>query len=248
MTRAQKGDAIDSMAASWDQDEPGTLPMPEEHAAKIIGITVKQLTNFRRTFPKFWQLQGDLLVNPKLRSQWGDLQQIKRSQSDAAKRTNEKLGRKPSVSDTVSDTVTETLTDPTASATAKHSLAGKRSRTRASRLESSPSTALLEKFLADYPQHRVNEAKTRRLFMKLSENDQLRAVEVLSAWKASSQWQDEGGRFVPGSARFLEEKIWKRHPNTEKGGTDARGTRKNHGVRSGRDTDYNAGRVDLPEL
>jgi hypothetical protein len=118
MRLAQRGVAIESLAASWDQDEPGTLPIPEENAAKVCGIPVEIFKTFRRNFPKFWQEQDGKLVNLKLRAQWEELEQIKRAQSNAAKNTNEKLGRWPSHSDTVSDPLTEALGDPSASAPA----------------------------------------------------------------------------------------------------------------------------------
>jgi len=118
MSLAQKGVAIETLAASWDQDEPGTLPICEEDAAKVCGIPAKTFRNFRKQFPKFWREHDGMLVNLKLRGQWGELEQIRRSQSDAAKRTNEKRGRGPSVTDAVSDTLTDSLDAPSATATA----------------------------------------------------------------------------------------------------------------------------------
>jgi hypothetical protein len=102
MTRDQRGDFIDTLAASWDQDEPGTLPLPIELAAKICGISVRSFRKFVETFPKLWQIDGDQLVNPKLRAQWEGLQQLKQKQSDAARKTNEEYWKRPSVSDPVS--------------------------------------------------------------------------------------------------------------------------------------------------
>jgi hypothetical protein len=102
MTREQRGDLIDTLATSWDQDEPGTLPLPIELAAKICGISVRSFRKFVETFPKLWQIDGNRLVNPKLRAQWEELQQLKQKQSDAARRTNEEYWKRPSVSDSVS--------------------------------------------------------------------------------------------------------------------------------------------------
>lgn len=103
MTREQRGDFIDMLAASWDQEEPGTLPLPIELSAKICGISARSLRKFVETFPKLWQIDGDRLVNPKLRAQWEELQQLKRKQADAAKKTNEQYWKRASVSDSVSD-------------------------------------------------------------------------------------------------------------------------------------------------
>jgi hypothetical protein len=102
MTRDQRGDFIDTLAASWDQDEPGTLPLPIELAAKICGISVRSFRKFVESFPKLWQIDGNRLVNPKLRAQWEGLQQLKQKQSDAARKTNEEYWKRPSVSDSVS--------------------------------------------------------------------------------------------------------------------------------------------------
>src|SRR5215470_7007133 len=85
MRLSQKGVAIESLAASWDQDEPGTLPIPEENAAKACGIPPEIFKKFLRNFPKLWQEQDGKLINPKLRAQWEELEQIKRAQSNAAK-------------------------------------------------------------------------------------------------------------------------------------------------------------------
>jgi len=102
MTREMKGDYIDTLAAGWDQEEPGTLPLPIEQAAKICGISVRSFRKFVETFPKLWQIDGNRLVNPKLRAQWEGLQQLKQKQSDAARKTNEEYWKRPSVSDSVS--------------------------------------------------------------------------------------------------------------------------------------------------
>jgi hypothetical protein len=52
MTREQRGDFIDMLAASWDQDDPGTLPLPIELTAKICGISARSCRKFVETFPK----------------------------------------------------------------------------------------------------------------------------------------------------------------------------------------------------
>jgi len=103
MTREQRGDFIEMLAAAWDQDEPGTLPLPIELAAKICGISVRSFRKFLESFPKLWQIDGDQLVNPKLRAQRNELQQLKQKLSDAAKRTNEKRWGTSSPSDSGSD-------------------------------------------------------------------------------------------------------------------------------------------------
>lgn len=248
MTLAQKGVAIESMASSWDQDEPGSLPLPEEKAAKSCGIPVEIFKNYRRKFPKFWQVEGDKLVNPKLRSQWEELQQVRRSQSDAARRTNEKLGRKTSLSDTLSDTVTDTLTDPSASASAsaksKHTLAGNRSRTRATKTGDQVDP-LFAKFWADYPRQ-IRRKETQAAWRALAEPQRIAAIEALASFKSCDAWQEQSGKFIPAPDRFLREGRWKTPPSI--GEKNANGNRKSHGINSGRNTDFSGGSTVLPEL
>lgn len=96
MTRAQRGDFIEMLAASWDQDEPGTLPLPVELSAKIVGILPSVFISFRKRFPKIWQEIDGKLVNPKLREQWLELQQRQQKLSDAGKLGNERRWEKTS--------------------------------------------------------------------------------------------------------------------------------------------------------
>lgn len=37
----------------------------------------------------------------------------------------------------------------------------------------------------------------------------------LELWKASEQWQDKGGRFIPRAAKFLRDGYWKNKPKTD---------------------------------
>lgn len=103
MTREQRGDFIDMLAAAWDQDEPGTLPLPFELAAKICGMSIRSFRKFVETFPKLWQIDGGRLVNPRLRAQYEENQQRQKAQSDAGKRGNEKRWGKASGGDSGGD-------------------------------------------------------------------------------------------------------------------------------------------------
>jgi uncharacterized protein YdaU (DUF1376 family) len=115
MTREQKGDFIEMLAASWDQEEPGTLPVDFETAAKICGISVRSFRKFVDSFPELWQIDGGRLANPKLRAQWKELLQRKQKQADAARRTNATFWKRP----TVSESVTDRSAPAVASSTAK---------------------------------------------------------------------------------------------------------------------------------
>jgi hypothetical protein len=119
MTREQRGDFIDMLAASWDHDEPGTLPLPIEVAAKICGISARSCRKFVETFPKLWQIDGNRLVNPTLRAQWEQLRQLKQKQSDGARKTNQEYWKRPSVTDSVTDRSSSSAASAFAFASAK---------------------------------------------------------------------------------------------------------------------------------
>jgi uncharacterized protein YdaU (DUF1376 family) len=120
-------------------------------------------------------------------------------------------------------------------------LAGNRSLTRAD------SDTLFQKFWSDYPR-KIRKRETHSAWRALSEPDRIAAIEALATFKASSQWREENGKFIPSPHRFLSDKRFENPPVEGKNNAAGSGTRKNHGVHSGRDTDYNASRVDLPEL
>jgi hypothetical protein len=102
MSAKDRGVYIDLLAASWDSEEPGTLPLPVEIAARCAGLDVRLVTNFLHKFETcFLQLNGKL-VNEKLHNQWLNLQERQRVLSDAAKQTNEKRWGKPSPSESPS--------------------------------------------------------------------------------------------------------------------------------------------------
>ena len=89
MTREQKGDLIEMLAASWDQDPPGSLPLPVQLAANSAGLDPRVVRSLIAKFPKLWIEIDGRLVNPKLRAQWEELQQRQQKLSDAGKRGNE---------------------------------------------------------------------------------------------------------------------------------------------------------------
>jgi hypothetical protein len=103
MSMRHRGVYITVLAAMWDSDEPGTLPLPLEVAARSAGLDPRSLRDFVSKSPRCLIEVDGKLVNEKLREQWEKLMQFKQTQADAARRTNEKLGRKPSVSDSVSE-------------------------------------------------------------------------------------------------------------------------------------------------
>jgi hypothetical protein len=124
MSRAEKGDFIEMLLACWDQDEPGTLPLPLPICAKTVGIRLQFCRRLVQKYPHLWVERSDLpgrLVNPKLREQWEQMQQRQQAQSDAAKRTNEKRWGKASPSDNNSSSPSESLSGRSAFAFASAS-------------------------------------------------------------------------------------------------------------------------------
>ena len=103
MSRADKGTYIDLLAAAWDSEEPGTLPLPVEIAAKSACVLPKILRRFCDKWPQCFVKKEDKLINEKLHSQWLDLQERQRVLSHAAKQTNEKRWGKPSPSESPSE-------------------------------------------------------------------------------------------------------------------------------------------------
>jgi hypothetical protein len=84
------------LAAMWDSDEPGTLSLPIEIAARSAGLDPRSLRDFMAKSPRCFVEVAGKLVNIKLRAQWQEMQQRHQAQSDAGKRGNEIRWSKPS--------------------------------------------------------------------------------------------------------------------------------------------------------
>ena len=76
MSRAERGDYIDILAAMWDSDEPGTLPMPVEAAARCAGLDVRLLRHFLIKWPTSFEEIDGKLVCIKLRENWLNYKEI----------------------------------------------------------------------------------------------------------------------------------------------------------------------------
>ena len=48
--------------------------------------------------------------------------------------------------------------------------------------------------------------------MKPSPEVAAQIMTALEAWKKSGQWTDDGGRFIPGAAKFLGRGYWQTKP------------------------------------
>jgi hypothetical protein len=96
MSLRHRGVFITVLAAMWNSDEPGTLPLPLEVAARSAGLSIRSLRDFVSNSNRCLVEIDDKLVNLKLRAQWQEMQQRQQAQSDAGKRGNEKRWGKPS--------------------------------------------------------------------------------------------------------------------------------------------------------
>jgi hypothetical protein len=87
MNYHQRGLYIDMLAAAWDSDEPGSLPLPLEIAARSVGCDVRSLRDLLSKFPRCFVQVGSHLVNEKL------VEQARKYQEISKKRTTMQMHR-----------------------------------------------------------------------------------------------------------------------------------------------------------
>ena len=88
MNHKQRGIYIDLLAAAWDSEEPGTLPLPLTLTSKITGIDVRSLRDLLSKFPRTFIEVDSKLVNQKLRSQFDQMQRFTESKRVAGIKGN----------------------------------------------------------------------------------------------------------------------------------------------------------------
>lgn len=86
MNYHQRGIYIEILAAAWDSDEPGTLPLPIEIAARSAGLDPRSLRDFMSKSPGCLIEIDGMLVQPKLREQWLKLKENADSYRDRGKK------------------------------------------------------------------------------------------------------------------------------------------------------------------
>lgn len=90
MTRQERGDYIDLLAAAWESEEPGTLPAPVELAARCAGLDVRLVRNFFNKYPHIFALadtqQGPKYINEKLHKMYLNYREISEVRADVGKR------------------------------------------------------------------------------------------------------------------------------------------------------------------
>lgn len=80
-----RGIYIDLLAAAWNSEEPGTLPLPLDFAARSAGLDIRSLRDFMAKSPRCFVEVGGKLVNEKLHNQWLSYRELSEKRSEAAK-------------------------------------------------------------------------------------------------------------------------------------------------------------------
>lgn len=77
---------------------------------------------------------------------------------------------------------------------------------------------IFRRWYESYPQHRRNLTMPDAARL-LAANDSCPAPEqlaaALGAYKRSTDWQDRGGKYIPGIRRFIEESLWLREADPD---------------------------------
>lgn len=71
-----------------------------------------------------------------------------------------------------------------------------------------------QEFCLSYPKKTALQ-EAREAWLRLNPDEALvkEILEGLALWKASDQWRESGGRYVPRAAKWLEERHWEFPPN-----------------------------------
>ena len=75
------------------------------------------------------------------------------------------------------------------------------------------SEGLFERFWKAYPR-KESKPTARNAFEKLKVDDELleKMLKSIEKWKGSSQWQEDGGRFIPHPSTWLNQQRWEDEP------------------------------------
>lgn len=201
MTLAERGVAVTLMALAWDFEEPGKLPCDLLLISKMSAIKRTIIRRFVAKYPTFiFRVESKYHIG-KLVEQYENLCQFKQKQSDAGKLGNELRWGKLSQPDT----------QPNRSAFASASAS-------AIAIKHTPNASESQGFLLfleNYPKDHIG-VKSDALFAWLDiPSAELHFGDILSGlerWKASEQWTQEGGRYIPDAKKFIRSKKWDTNP------------------------------------
>jgi uncharacterized protein YdaU (DUF1376 family) len=225
MTATEIGQYVLLLCAAWLSGKDATLPNDPKVLAKLAraprGVSLRVMEKF-----KVCSTKADLIYNSRLSQEWDAAQDraqrrhekarnaakslwVKRAQSMPGARLEHSTSNAQAMLGNASESVSVTVREETR--------AEKRARTRTARTVAGPHDPLFKKFCDDYPRKiRFKEAGT--VWRVLSEAERIQAVEAITAWKASEDWRERNGKFIPAPDRFLREGRWKTPPVTEEKG------------------------------
>jgi hypothetical protein len=200
MNYHQRGLYIDMLAAAWDSDEPGSLPLPLEIAARSVGCDVRSLRDLLSKFPRCFVQVGSHLVNDKLVEQARKYQEISKKRTSAAN-----LRHHANASSQNMQVDHSAFAVASASATATKD-----------KVKSVPPAHTagdeFELFWDAYPK-KLGRQEAHRVWKQnrtLLEGHIGDVLESLRAWQKADQWRD--AQFIPYPATWLSKGMFKETP------------------------------------
>ena len=79
-------------------------------------------------------------------------------------------------------------------------------------------TCLFDEFWKAYPR-KESKPTARKAFDRINPDDELlkKMIASIERWKGSSQWQEDGGRYIPYPATWLNQQRWEDEPIAQQG-------------------------------
>lgn len=199
MSMHHRGVYITMLAASWDSEEPGTLPLPIEIAAKLCRSDPRSLRDFVAKWPRCWVEVGSKLVNHKLRENWLNYRKI----SDIKRKAAEvRHGAYASHIDHSSSSSASS----SASAPKTNIIKPRRKRTAPEPIAFSEEFL---KFWEAYPR-KVAKQEAAKSWMREVNGNANEVIASIERLKPSRSWQ-EG--YIPHPTTFLNQHRWTDEPD-----------------------------------
>jgi hypothetical protein len=211
MSYHHRGIYIELLSAAWDSDEPGTLPLPIDLAARSAGLDPRSLRDFMAKSPGCFVEVGGRLVNIKLRSQYQEHEKFIESKRVAGIKGNAVRWHSESHSDRSASA--------SASASAINTKTTSKDIGQPTPLAVITPTDRFEDFWNIYPK-KVAKAAAKKAWAKILGADEHYTEIILGTekWKASGSWSES--QFIPYPANFLNQRRWE--DEVPMGGTNGR--------------------------
>jgi uncharacterized protein YdaU (DUF1376 family) len=189
MTLSERGMFITMLAAAWDSDEPGTLPLPLSALCKVAQLRLRDVRHFLAKYPQLWRNDGARLVNDKLSENWANYLELRDKRKKAAEvRHANAPHMQQSAPAPASASTPETLN-----------------------LKPTGELFGFEVFWEAYPKQ-IGKPAAKRAWLRSVKADILwpEVVDGLERWKLSEQWLDQ--QYIPHPEKFLNERRWQDKP------------------------------------